>query len=248
MPPQDAPRYWKIGQLAARTGLTVRALRHYDQIGLLRPARRSPAGYRLYGEADVARLQQVQSLRQLGLSLAQIQACLDGGRLSLNDAIGLHLQRVRAQIALQQKLQRRLEAIFKALQTQRGVTVERLLETIEVIQMMEKHGFDPKFSDEEMQQIKRQGQTLGQDKIHQVEREWPELIAKVQAEMDQGTPPSHERVQKLARRWGELVQMFSGGNPNIEGKLAKAYREAPKFGAQLGLTPELMAYVQKASQ
>lgn len=46
----------KIGELARRTGLTVRALHHYDAIGLLTPSARSDAGYRLYNDADVARL------------------------------------------------------------------------------------------------------------------------------------------------------------------------------------------------
>lgn len=59
----------KVGELAARTGLTVRALHHYDEIGLVSPGARTPAGHRLYGRDDVERLQQVQSLRAMGMSL-----------------------------------------------------------------------------------------------------------------------------------------------------------------------------------
>ena len=49
-------RRWRIGEVAAATGLTVRALRHYDEIGLLVPSQRSAAGFRLYSDADVRRL------------------------------------------------------------------------------------------------------------------------------------------------------------------------------------------------
>jgi DNA-binding transcriptional MerR regulator len=56
----------KVGELARRTGLTVRTLHHYDEIGLLNPSLHTEAGYRLYTAGDVARLQQVLSLRQLG--------------------------------------------------------------------------------------------------------------------------------------------------------------------------------------
>ena len=56
----------KVGELARRTGLTVRTLHHYDAIGLLRPSLHTEAGYRLYTAGDIARLQQVISLRQLG--------------------------------------------------------------------------------------------------------------------------------------------------------------------------------------
>ena len=63
----------RVGELARRTGLTIRALHHYDEIGLVRPSRHSEAGYRLYTSADIARLQQVVSLRQLGFSLEEIR-------------------------------------------------------------------------------------------------------------------------------------------------------------------------------
>ena len=55
----------RVGQLAKRTGLTVRTLHHYDELGIVSPQRRSAAGYRLYGEDDVARLLQVVLLRRL---------------------------------------------------------------------------------------------------------------------------------------------------------------------------------------
>jgi DNA-binding transcriptional MerR regulator len=72
------PRYWKVGELAGATGLTVRALHHYDRLGLLVPSQRTHAGHRLYGEADVSRLYHVLALRDLGFSLAEVGELLDG--------------------------------------------------------------------------------------------------------------------------------------------------------------------------
>ena len=66
------PHEWKTGELAKLTGLTIRTLRYYDQIGLFSPSGRTEAGYRLYTESDLARLQQILSLKELGLSLEQI--------------------------------------------------------------------------------------------------------------------------------------------------------------------------------
>ena len=65
-------RTWRIGEVATATGLTVRALHHYDQIGLLSPARRSGAGYRRYDDADLRRLQQILFYRELGFPLSEI--------------------------------------------------------------------------------------------------------------------------------------------------------------------------------
>ena len=68
----------KVGELAKRTGLTVRTLHHYDAIGLLKPSLHTEAGYRLYTANDIARLQQVLSLRQLGFSLDEVRAAWTG--------------------------------------------------------------------------------------------------------------------------------------------------------------------------
>ena len=70
----------RVGELAKRTGVTVRALHHYDSIGLLQPSARSEGGYRLYDRDDVARLHGIQTLRRLGVPLAEMTQLL---RLSL---------------------------------------------------------------------------------------------------------------------------------------------------------------------
>ena len=88
----------KVGELARRTGLTIRTLHHYDEIGLLRPSLHTDSGHRLYTAADVARLQQVLSLRQLGFSLEEVRDCLDRPGFSPLEVIRLHVARLREQI------------------------------------------------------------------------------------------------------------------------------------------------------
>src|SRR5262245_33187006 len=101
----------KVGELARRTGLTVRALHHYDEFGLLKPSLHTESGHRLYTAGDVARLQQVVSLRQLGFSLEEVANCLDRPGFSPLEVIGLHVARLREQIELQRKLCERLEGL-----------------------------------------------------------------------------------------------------------------------------------------
>ena len=69
---------WKIGELARETGLTVRTLHHYDQLGLLSPLSRTPGGHRCYTSDDVRRLHHIVALRSLGISLEEIGTVLDG--------------------------------------------------------------------------------------------------------------------------------------------------------------------------
>src|SRR5215207_1108109 len=94
----------KVGELARRTGLTIRTLHHYDEIGLLKPSQHTDSGHRLYAAGDVARLQQVISLRQLGFTLEEVRDCLDRPGFSPLEVLGLHTTRLRDQIELQRRL------------------------------------------------------------------------------------------------------------------------------------------------
>jgi DNA-binding transcriptional MerR regulator len=73
---------WSVGQLSRATGVTVRALHHYDEIGLLAPSPRTDAGHRRYSDDDLPRLYRIVALRSLGLGLLEIADALsDGGDL-----------------------------------------------------------------------------------------------------------------------------------------------------------------------
>src|SRR5437660_6165434 len=125
----------KVGELAKRTGLTVRSLHHYDEIGLLRPSLHTESGHRLYTAGDVARLQQVLSLRQLGFSLDEVRDCLDRPGFSPLEVIRLHVARLREQIELQRKLCAGLEALAECFRTAEEVSADQFLQTIEVMKM-----------------------------------------------------------------------------------------------------------------
>src|SRR5579859_3464380 len=109
--PDGPGRTWKVGALAQATGLTVRTLHHYDQIGLLRPSARLAGGHRLYDADDVARLYRIIRLRQLGLPLGQVSAVLAEPEWQLAPAIERHLAEARHRAATAARLCTRLVAI-----------------------------------------------------------------------------------------------------------------------------------------
>src|SRR3954447_24972478 len=90
---------YTVGALAEASGLTVRTLHHWDEIGLLRPAERSAAGHRRYSSTDVERLYRIMALRGLGLPLEQVGAALDRQGPDLRAAVAAHLARVEAELA-----------------------------------------------------------------------------------------------------------------------------------------------------
>src|SRR5207247_2395288 len=129
----------KVGELARRTGLTIRTLHHYDEIGLLKPSLHTEAGHRLYTADDVARLQQVVSLRQLGFSLGEVGACLDRPEFSPLEVIRLHVARLREQIEMQRGLCERLEGLAHSFRAAGEVSADEFLRTIEVMTMIENY-------------------------------------------------------------------------------------------------------------
>src|ERR1700712_856385 len=95
---------YTVGELARRTGLTTRTLHHYEALGLLRPAQRSPAGYRLYDEASVARLHAVLAYRYLGLPLKEIAALLADDAPPLCELLARQASLVEERIAQHERL------------------------------------------------------------------------------------------------------------------------------------------------
>ncbi|MBB6669875.1 MerR family transcriptional regulator [Cohnella nanjingensis] len=115
---------WKVGELAKLTGLTVRTLRFYDQIGLLSPTGYSDGGYRLYEEPDLSRLQQVLALKELGLQLDEIKSVLADPHYNPLEVVNLQVARLRDQIARQQQLLKELQNAASLMQANEPLNVE----------------------------------------------------------------------------------------------------------------------------
>lgn len=235
---------WKVGELARRTGLTVRTLHHYDEIGLLAPSRRTAAGHRLYTAADVERLRQIQSLRLLGVPLDEVRGLLDRGAPAPREVIDAQLARLRAGIALQTRLAERLSALARHLDQAEDVPVDDLCRIIEEMTTMERH-----FTPEQLAWLQERGERLGEPRIQAVQDAWAELIPQMRAAMERGADPASDEVQALARRWKALVEEFTGGDAGIEQGVRRVYQAE---GEQLRArhenvpTPELFAYVGRA--
>jgi MerR family copper efflux transcriptional regulator len=121
-----APRLMKIGEVARRSGVSIRALRFYERIGLLAPAARRPSGYRLYGERELHHLAFIRQASALGFTLASIRplvAAIDGRtrgapRAGLVRMLGERIQHTTDQLArltdLRAELERRRRALARA--------------------------------------------------------------------------------------------------------------------------------------
>ncbi len=112
----ELERRWKVGDLAEATGLTVRTLHHYDDVGLLVPSERTSAGHRLYAEQDVRRLYRILALRRLGMRLDEISSLLEDDGVGLLDTVRRHLEQVERELERQRVLRERLCRLLEALE------------------------------------------------------------------------------------------------------------------------------------
>jgi MerR family transcriptional regulator, copper efflux regulator len=108
----------KIGALAARSGLPVKTLRYYEDLGLLPAIGRTEGGYRLFSEQSLRRLEFIRRLKTLGLSLEEIQSCLsvhDAGELPCHDIqvmLNHQIERIERQINDLDQLRTELEGLL----------------------------------------------------------------------------------------------------------------------------------------
>jgi DNA-binding transcriptional MerR regulator len=234
----------KIGELARRTGLSIRTLRYYEEIGLLPVPARGEGGQRRYGEAEIARLQQIVSLRRIGLRLDEIRALLQRSDVSPLVVIELHRERVSATIADLTRLRDRLDGVARSLRAGEAVSVDRLLELLEMMTMVESH-----YTKEQRDWLARRREEVGEERIREVEAAWPRLIDEVAAAIDAGVPVDEPRAKALAARWMALIRELSGGNAEIEGAVARVWQqEGAQLVRQHGMNPRMMecgTYIQR---
>ncbi|CAM2168759.1 MerR family transcriptional regulator, thiopeptide resistance regulator [Burkholderia latens] len=225
----------KVGELAKRSGLTVRTLHHYHAIGLLTPSARADNGYRLYDRHDIARLHQIQALRRFGLSLAEIGDYLNQPGTPLVELVAKQIASLDRQLAQAAQLRERLVHLHAQLAAGTEPELADWLITLELMTVYDKY-----FSEEELARLPmyRKSQTG--------DAEWAALVAQVRSLHDAGVPPEDERVGTLAGRWMALLVRDTNNDPRLLAKLNVMHEHEPAMQSKIGITTALRDYVLKA--
>jgi MerR family transcriptional regulator, thiopeptide resistance regulator len=225
----------KVGELARRTGLTVRALHHYDSIGLLHPTGRSDSGYRLYGRDDVARLHGIQSLRRMGLSLADVAQLLDGGAVTLPAILERQIGALDQDIAQAQALRERLTVMQSILAGGGQPEIDDWLGSLSMMNTFEQY-----FSAGELK--------LVFERWKRCKSEWPPLLQAVREAMERGVPPDSIELQPLARQWMDVSARWMDGDMALLKRWGSMLREQPGLPLPSGMDQALLEYIDQAVQ
>ena len=222
---------YTVSQLAKMAGVSVRTLHHYDQIGLLAPSARTEAGYRLYGEPELLRLQQILFFKELDLPLAEVRQILDDPRFDQVTALEHH----------RQMLHRRMERLARLLKTI-DRTIDRLSEedmtltdkelyegfTTEQIERYKREAremYDPALVEESERRVKK----MSRDQWQAVGAEGEAVTTGLAALADR--EPGDPEVQALIARHHAWIENFYPCSAEIYRGLGQGYVEHPEFRA-----------------
>ncbi len=232
LPEPNGKNWYRARELAELAGVTVRTLHHYDRLGLLKPKKRTSAGYRLYRLADLERIEQIVALKSLALPLAEIRRVLDREPLSLAEA----LARQRAGLLEKRRLlDRALAAIREAelAVTEGKPTTVLLRRIIEAIEMQDDSNRMMKYYSPEAQaKIAERAKTFTPEMQQHVSQAWKDYYRDLAALKDQ-EDPGGVKAAELAKRHHDLVSAFTGNDPEVEAGLKALYKDQANWPVEM---------------
>ncbi len=237
---------YTVQQLARLAGVSVRTLHHYDQLGLLRPSARTAAGYRLYREPELLRLQQILFFKELDLPLREIQDLLDAPGFDPVRALKEHRRTL-------QERARRLERLLKTIDR----TILRMEGRMELSDAELYEGFAPgqgeryraeaaeRWGEERVAESERRVRKMSKAQWNRVKQEGNEVTLRLAALM--GRKPGDPEVQRAVAAHHAWIEHFYPAPAEVYRGLAQLYVEHPEFEAFYErVKPGLAAFMKAA--
>lgn len=240
-------RSYRVNEVAQIAGVSVRALHHWDAIGLLVPSRRGDNGYRLYDDEDLLRLQQILVGRELGMPLEAIRRSLDDPSFDRRSALA----------------EQRAELVRRAKATERMIrAIDRALAAMEETMDMKEifDGFDPEAYEKEAEErwgdtdawkeSQRRAKTYSKADWQRLKEEQDAIYADAFRALSGGRAATDDAVMDIAERHRlSIERWFYPCSPAMHERLADLHENDERFAANIdrhgaGLTPFLVAAIR----
>ena len=228
---------WPIRDVAKATGLSSRALRHYEQIGLLTPSKLAQSGYRYYGEPELARLYRILSLRALEMPLSAIQEAIDGDA-EISDAMRAHLrllhekqQQTAAQIAA-------VERALAAIENGTTMTINDLFAGVDHAAHEEE--VRRRWGDDAWERSQQRREAMTPDDRVADDQQSMDVNAALRAAAEAGAEPTSALFQELVtHHYSWVTEQWGGRSPTKEAYvgLSQMYVADSRFAAFYGGEP-----------
>jgi DNA-binding transcriptional MerR regulator len=222
----------KIGELAARSGLTVRALHHYDDIGLLTPSARADSGYRLYNRDDLARLHKIQTLRKFGMSLADIGSFLASPEAPFTDVVSRQISALDQQIEQASTLRAQLLSLQQRMENNEDPDLQDWLGALEQMKLYEQY-----FTPDELRRLPFWQQEARRS------AQWRVLVEQVKSLMARGVSTASEEASLLSLRWMEMLEQDTGADLQLAWRMQTMLQQEQQAGAHSPISARVRQYM-----
>ncbi|MSS08082.1 MULTISPECIES: MerR family transcriptional regulator [Clostridia] len=243
---------YTINKLAKLAGISTRALRYYDELGLLSPARVSSNGYRIYGQKEIDRLQQILFYRELGVSLEEIRNILASKDFDGLSALESHLT---ALLARREQLNLLVANVEKTIKTMKGEMIMSDQEKFEgFLQKLVDHNEHQygeearaKYGDERVNRSNAKVLNMSKEQFTELERLTEDLNETLKAAFEQGDPASElaQKACELHKKW--LCFYWDDYNKEAHKGVTQMYVDDPRFTAYYDkIAPGCAAFLRDA--
>ncbi|EEL48541.1 Transcriptional regulator, MerR [Bacillus cereus Rock3-44] len=237
-----------IQELTKETGVTVRTLRYYDQIDLLKPSGKTEGGHRLYSETDVIRLQQILFLKEMGFSLKEIMNMLMTDELSLKESLEKQLTFVQEEQKKLNRMEKILRAVVYSVELEGELDWKIMFELIQLSRQSPRirEMFQRKVFSEKEQGLLRNLPNMSEEDVNV--REWVDALKQLRNFMKEGKDASNDEVQEATKRLMEKCMEMANGDEAFLDKLWEV-RKSKEDSQKMNMYPieeELLAYMDEA--
>ena len=237
---------YSIGKLAEISKTTIRTLRYYDEMNILKPSKISEGGHRYYDEEAVTQLYYILTLKEIGFPLIQIKAIITNQEKSPMELLQMQMELIQSKIEQLKKNKHTLESVIQVIELGGHKNWEDIFNTFKYLSPINSKVTEKRekyFSNEELQ-ILNTLPKVGQDTP--VVADFINLFRDIrQAIADQVTPDS-ENGQQLANKWFEIAKEMYGENAATAKKAYQVYRTKKENLGFVYLDEDVISFIEDA--
>ncbi|MCG7345845.1 MerR family transcriptional regulator [Sporosarcina sp. ACRSL] len=233
---------YTIGKLSKNTGVTVRTLDYYDEIGLIKPSAKTTGGHRLYNEDDVMRLERVLALKYMGFSLEQIKDILKNSTTTWQQSIEQQLEMVRREQERLKMLEKALLSVSYSIEIEGTVNWSIIFSTIQLFQQDPEEIFQQyrdHLTKEEMEKIMHMNDQMTEEDT----KEWIQIIHDIKSNLE--ADPTSEIAQSLVERWINQSNKMFGNDEKLIGQLWESLQNLKEGIVFYPLDKDVISFIER---
>lgn len=230
--------YIKIGELAGITGITIRTLHYYDEIGLLQPVKITEVNHRLYNMQSITELYLIMALKDMGFNLEEITDLIRTKNIDVRELVEIHVNNVQEEISQKQLLLSRLLKIKQRLKENSTLSSEDLREVAPFINS----SADKFFTQEQLNKLKGKLDSFNPET--DLANEWLNFISKLKDCYKNKNLKTDAAARECVEYWNKITRKLIGNDEQMKDSIT-AFHSSQENTTQLryGLTDELYEYL-----